>query len=387
MQEKNTAPPSHPFLSHVERLTEAGKFFPLSEDARIEALRSYAVLDTPPEAAFDRVTALAARLFDVPVSTISLADRDRLWFKSVGGPGRDAMPGEISRSSAPCPYVVETRQALAIEDTLLDPQFSSLPLVTGPARLRFYAGTPLLAPSGAVLGTLCLLGIQPRKFCQSEMDLLRDLAASVVTELELRRALLAAEETRSAAEETRSAAEETRTLHRQMFAENPYPMWVIDTETLGFLDVNETALTLYGYTRAEFLALSVLDIQPAEERPRLAAHFRHLFASGTPGVKRGIRRHQTRSGALIWAEVSSHPVRYSGRECADGSRAGHVTERVRTEDALRRSEQKFTFHVQQMPLAAIEVAPDMTVTGWNPAAERTFGYFGSRSHRTAALLV
>lgn len=218
MQEKNAVPPSHPFFSHVKRLTEAGEFSPLSEDARIEALRSYAVLDTPPEAAFDRITALAARLFDVPVSAISLVDRDRLWFKSVGGPGRDAMPGEISRGSAPCPHVVETRQALAIEDTLLDPRFSSLTLVTGPARLRFYAGTPLLAPSGAVLGTLCLLGIRPRKFCQSEQDLLRDLAASVVSELELRR--------------IRLASEETETLHRQMFSENPYPMWVFDAETL-----------------------------------------------------------------------------------------------------------------------------------------------------------
>ena len=364
MQQKNDISPTHPFS-----LITA----PLDEAARLDALRSYAVLDTPPEAAFDRITDLAARLFDVPVSAISLVDRNRAWFKSVGGPGRAALPPEVPRAETPCPRVVETRQALTIEDTLLAPHFSCLPLVTGPARLRFYAGAPLLAGSGAVLGTLCLLDVRPREFPQKEQDLLRDLAASVVSELELRRALFAAEETRLAAEETRLAAEEAHTRHRQMFSENPYPMWVFDTETLRFLDVNETALALYGYTRAEFLALTVLDIRPAVERPRLKTHLRRLAASGLPGGKRGIWRHQTRSGRRIWAEVSSHPVQFGGRNALMAI-AEDVTERVRTENALRRSEQKFAFHVQQMPLAAIELAPDMTVIRWNPAAERAFGY-------------
>ena len=360
MQEKNAVPPSHPLPPHARSAAEDG-FFPLSADARAgeDALRSYAVLDTPPEAAFDRITSLAARLFEVPVSAISLLDRDRLWFKSRGGPGRDILPHEADRSEAPCPHVIETRRALTVEDTLLDPRFSLLPLVTGPPRLRFYAGTPLLTPAGAVLGTLCLLDIQPCKFCRKKQDMLKDLAASVVSELEMRR--------------LRLASEETETLHRQMFSENPYPMWVFDAETLRFLDVNETALALYGYTRAEFLALSVLDIQPAEERPRLAAHLRNLFASGTLGGRCGVWQHQTRGGRRIWAEVSSHPVRYGGRQ-ARMAVAHDVSERVRTEDALRRSEQKFALHVQQMPLAAIEVAPDMTVTRWNPAAEHTFGY-------------
>ncbi len=359
MQEKNAVPPSHSSPPRAKQLAEEGSFSPLSEDARLDALRSCAVLDTPPEAAFDRLTALAARLFDVSVSAVSLVDRDRLWFKSVGGPGCDALPPEVDRSSTPCPQVVELRQALTVQDTLLDPRFCCLPRVLGPAPLRFYAGTPLLAPGGAVLGTLCLLDTRPREFCQSEQDTLRDLAASVVSELELRRALF--------------AAQETETLHRQMFSENPYPMWVFDLQTLQFLDVNEAALALYGYTRFEFLALSLSDLWPEEGRLRLAAKVRTLFASSAFGGKRGIRRHQAKDGTLIWAEVSSHPVQFGGRNALMAI-AQNVTERVRTEDALRRSEQQFAFHVQQMPLAALEIAPDMTITRWNPAAERIFGY-------------
>ncbi len=360
MQQKNDVSPSHPLFRITDfRNTQLRATGPLNEAARLDALRSYAVLDTPPEAAFDRITGFAARLFEVPVSAISLVDCDRIWFKSVGGPGRAALPTEVPRAEAPCPHLVETRQTLTIEDTLLDPRFSGLPLVTGPAHLRFYAGAPLLAGSGAVLGTLCLLDVCPREFPQSKQDLLRDLAASVVSELELRRALF--------------SVQETETVHRQMFSENPYPMWVFDTETLGFLDVNETALALYGYTKAEFLALTVLDIRPAEDRPRFQTYLRELAASGLPGSKHGIWRHQTRSGGRIWAEVSAYPVQFAGRSALMAV-AQEVTERVRMEDALRRSEQKFAFHVQQMPLAAIEIAPDMTITRWNPAAEQAFGY-------------
>ncbi len=359
MQQKNAGQPSRPFPPHTKRLAEEHDLPPLREDARLEALRGYAVLDTPPEAAFDRITDLAARWFDVPVSAISIMDRNRVWFKSRGGPGRAAMPPEVSRSSAPCSYVIAARQALTVEDTRLDPRFSSLTPVAGLPPLRFYAGAPLLTPSGDVLGVLCLLDVRPHEFPRSKQDMLRDLAASVVCELELRRALF--------------SADETHRLHRQMFSENPYPMWVFDAETLQFLDVNETALALYGYTRAEFLARTVLDIRPAEERPHIQAHLKKLTASGTPGGKRGVWQHQTRNGKRIWAEVSSHSVRFGGQN-ALMTIAQDVTERIRTEDALRRSEQKFAFHVEQMPLAAIEIALDMTVTHWNPAAERAFGF-------------
>ena len=323
MQKKNAAPPLHP--TPTAWFAENSDFPPVNEDVRLDTLRSYAVLDTPPEAAFDRLTSLAAHVFDVPVSAISLVDRDRLWLKSCGGPSRAVLPPEAARSSAPCSQVVEMRRVVAIEDTLHAPCFFDLLQKIGPSPLRFYAGAPLLAPNGAVVGTLCVMDVCPREFPQSEQDMLRDLAASVVSELELRRARL--------------AAAEMHTLQRQMFSQNPYPMWVFDAETLGFLDVNEAALALYGCTRAEFLALTVLDIRPAEERSDLQAHLRRLIASGMPG-KRGIWRHQTSSGRLIWADVSSHPVQFGGRNALMAI-AEDVTERVRTEDALRRSEQKF----------------------------------------------
>jgi len=332
---------------------DAPKSEMITEPERLATLQSYAILDTPPEAGLDRLTALAARLFEVPAAVIGFADDRRLWFKSVGGSARDLLPPEISLGDAPCLSALLSPNVLVAEDTQADPCFQSTPLA-----MRFYAGAPLLLPNGIVLGTLCLLDRVPRLFSLEQQESLRDLAAAAVSEIELRR--------------TQASVAESTLFYQQMFAGNPYPMWVIDAETFQFLDVNQAALTLYGYSRTEFLALTVLDIRPPEERASVQAHLTAMVHKSGPS-KRNLWRHETKERIPLWMEVSSHTVRYGGRRALMAV-AQNVTERCRTEEALRRSEQKFAAHVKEMPLAAVEIAPDMTVTGWNPAAERMFGY-------------
>ena len=317
------------------------------------------ILDTPPEAGFDRITALAARLFQVPAALVSLVDGRRVWFKSCGGPACASLPPELSRADVPCPYALLSPEVLVVEDARLDPRFRNTLPVAGPAGLRFYAGAPLQTPGGAMLGTLCLLDFQPRPFSEDQQATLRDLAAGVVGEIEKRRLL--------------AAGRESDLLHRQMFTDNPFPMWVFDAEKLSFLDVNKAAQSLYGYSRAEFLAMTVLDMRPPAERPAIGQHLQALKAEGSKEGTRGTWQHQTKDGSRLWVEVSSHPVRYESRD-ARMAFIQDVSERCRAEGALRRSEQKFAAHVQQMPLGAIELAPDMTVMQWNPAAERIFGY-------------
>ena len=241
----------------------------------------------------------------------------------------------------------------------LDPRFAGNPLVTGEPGLRFYAGAPLMLSGGTAAGSLCLVDFQPRTFSPSEQATLQDLAAGVVSELELRRALI--------------ASAQSEALYRQMFADSPYPMWVFDAETRRFLDVNEAALVFYGYNREEFLALTVFDIRPPEDRPLLEAHLRQQPSLGPNDVNRGIWRHQAKNGTQYCMEIAAHSVQHGGRS-ARMILAQDVTERCRTETALRQSEQKFARHIQQTPLAAIEMDPDMTILSWNPAAERTFGY-------------
>lgn len=156
---------------------------PRNETERLAALHRYKILDTPPEAAFDRVTRLAARLFNMPITLISLVDESRAWFKSCVGFGAS----EVPRDNTLCSFAVLTDEPLIIPDTRLDDRFVCNPFVQAEPGVRFYAGAPLLSPDGFNLGTLCLLDSQPRAPLTLEQQAtLVDLAAMVVDELELR---------------------------------------------------------------------------------------------------------------------------------------------------------------------------------------------------------
>jgi GAF domain-containing protein len=111
------------------------------ERRRLETLREYRILDTAPEPAFDRVTKLAADLFDTPIALVSLVDDCRQWFKSSYGLDVPETPREISF----CEKVVKSERPMIIADTLEDSRFRSNPLVTGEPLIRFYAGVPLRA--------------------------------------------------------------------------------------------------------------------------------------------------------------------------------------------------------------------------------------------------
>ncbi|MFP5487048.1 MAG: GAF domain-containing protein, partial [Acidimicrobiia bacterium] len=106
------------------------------EALRLAALQGLAILDTPPEERFDRLTRLARRLFDVPVALVSLVDADRQWFKSCVGVGITESPRDVSF----CGHAIADRSPLVVEDALLDERFADNPFVTGEMGVRFYAG-------------------------------------------------------------------------------------------------------------------------------------------------------------------------------------------------------------------------------------------------------
>jgi phosphoribosyl 1,2-cyclic phosphodiesterase len=165
-------------LRKVARWQRAAK--PHDEVQRIATLRSLDVLDTPPEERFDRITRLAAALFDVPVALISLVDENRQWFKSSCG--LDA--SETPRDESFCAHAVVSREPLIIPDALLDPRFADNPVVSGPTRVRFYAGAPLILSDGSCIGTLCIIDTRPRELDAAAIARLRDLAALARQEFE-----------------------------------------------------------------------------------------------------------------------------------------------------------------------------------------------------------
>ena len=152
---------------------------PDNERLRLDALRRLAVLDSPAEERFDRITRMARNMFEVPIALVSLVDDHRQWFKSCCGLSVLETPRDISF----CGHAILGEELFVVEDAAQDPRFSDNPLVTGEPHIRFYAGHPLEVSAGLKLGTLCIIDTKPRVLSLREQALLADLASMVESEL------------------------------------------------------------------------------------------------------------------------------------------------------------------------------------------------------------
>jgi diguanylate cyclase (GGDEF)-like protein len=153
------------------------------EKKRLETLKSYDVLDTPPEESFDRVTRIAQTVLRMPIAAIAFIDSHRQWFKSRQG----MTATEAPRETALCNEAIKRDGTFIVEDALRDPRFSEKPSVSGEPHIRFYAGVPLRTRDGYNIGTLCAIDTKPRELDRDEIAILADLAHIVMDELELRR--------------------------------------------------------------------------------------------------------------------------------------------------------------------------------------------------------
>jgi len=165
---------------------------PKNETLRLNTLHSYSILDSLPEHELDDITSLASYICDTPISLISLVDNDRQWFKAKVGLDVDQTP----RTESFCAHTLADGQTMIVEDASSDKRFAENPLVTGNPRIRFYAGAPLIAPNGSVLGSLCVIDTKPKTLSSRQVKALETLSRQVMTLFALR---LAAIETKRAA--------------------------------------------------------------------------------------------------------------------------------------------------------------------------------------------
>lgn len=147
-----------------------------NEEARIQELKRYQILDTEPEVEFDDFTYLAAQICQVPIALISLLDGSRQWFKSRYG----FEITETPQCQSFCHHAIQSDELFEVEDALEDPRFVDSQLVAGEPHVRFYAGAPLISPSGMRMGTICVLDRVPRKLSPEQREMLQRISRQVM---------------------------------------------------------------------------------------------------------------------------------------------------------------------------------------------------------------
>ncbi len=159
-------------------MIEAARFE--KEIERLATLKATALLDTPIEERFERMTRMVCRVMDVPIALFNLVDEDRQFYKSVQG-----LPGmQAPLDAAFCTHTINEQEMLLVPDTRLDERFFDNPFVSGERMsIGFYAGCPIRAANGMPIGTLCAIDTRPRDMSPDQIMALRDLAAMLETEL------------------------------------------------------------------------------------------------------------------------------------------------------------------------------------------------------------
>jgi PAS domain S-box-containing protein len=334
-------------------------FSPVDEGKRLEALRSYAVLDTLPERALDELTELVSQICQAPMARISLVDECRQWFKSTVGEKSTETPRDVSF----CAHALHLKDLLIVPDATVDERFANIPMVTERPAVRFYAGAPLRTPEGFVLGTLCVMDQVPRHLSPLQLRALRVLANQVMAHLELRRHLRSLQES-----EERSKAIVESALDAII---------TIDHED-RITEFNPAAQQMFGRSKDDVLGRELADviIPPSQREAHRQGVTRYLQTQLTKVLDRRLEL------SALRADQTEFPVELTATRLgrSDPPRftafLRDITERQKSEEALRDSEYRLFKVFQSSPVgvavnrweapAFVDVNPAFTaLTGWS----------------------
>lgn len=339
---------------------------PLPEDepSRLQALREYGILDSPPDEGFDNLAKLAAQICETPIALVSLVDAHRQWFKARMGIETPETPRDI----AFCAHAIHGQDLFVVPDTTKDERFADNPLVAADPNIRFYAGMPLVTPTGHAMGTLCVIDRAPKQLTADQMNALRILGQQVISRLELKRRQIELEQSLAMREQAdRTNADIIRAIERGL-------------EGVAFLDkdgcytyMNPAHAAIYGYKPEELTGRSWKTLYEPEWIARIEQeYFPGLLDTGHwTGLVQG----RTQSGGQIYAELSlvlaeqpHDPARWLMCTCRD------VTERVTSRHQLEAHRENLT---QAQALAHVGSWEWNIASGteiWSDEQFRIFGY-------------
>jgi PAS domain S-box-containing protein len=302
---------------------------PLDESARLEDLRSYEILDTPPELAFDELVNLAAKICDAPMAAVSLVDSDRQWFKARLG----IQPTQTGRENAFCAHgIVNEENLFVVEDARQDPRFSGLPLVQEEPHIQFYTGAKLSSAEGHALGMLCVMDRAPRKLNDFQKEALQILARQVSARLELHRELEAHQRSRELLELKNKQLRKSESLYHSLVEHAP--LFILRKNTEGRITfANQFLCKAHHRTQAEVIGRTDFDLLPKEIAARIRLTDQRVIATGQ--TIETIEQIAVEDGRSIHVQIVTQPL-YDDRGVISGVQviSKDFTERHRLEKEL-----------------------------------------------------
>ncbi len=301
---------------------------PDNDAERVATLHSYGILDTPPEQGYEDVTAFATYICAAPYSTITFVDKDRQWFKSEAGFGTN----ETGRSDGFCACALLSPETLIVEDTFLDPRFSENPFVLDGPRIRFYAGAPIVAPNGHILGTVCVFDDKPRQLSSVQIAGLESLARQVQGLLEQRHAI-------SRLETALTLSKEAERRLGELAAIVDSSDDVILSKNLDgtITSWNKAAAQVFGYSAEEIVGTSVLKLIPESLRSEEKTIIENIRAGKR--IEHFETQRLTKNGTLIDVSLTISPVRDARGEIVGASKIlRDISGRKRVEETLLQAE-------------------------------------------------
>jgi PAS domain S-box-containing protein len=338
-----------------------------AESTRLACLDALFVLDTAREPLFDSFVRMAAQVCESSMATISLIDADRQWLKaSVGLAGL----GETPRRFAFCAHAIDSDDLMEVPDARDDARFADNPFVRREPGVRFYAGAPLILPSGERVGTLCVLDTQARTLTSAQRSTLVSLAALVTQALTMRRDLI--ERTLAARRESDIALADRSAELEDLYTNAPCGYYSLDADG-KFMRINDTALRWLGCTRDEVCGkLGILDFLDAEGRGYFEARFpclprdgRNLDIEYDLVGRQGVRRRVLGSASAV--------VGPDGEFLMTRTTVHDISELHRAREHLRRlgAEQQTIIDNDMVGIVKLK---DRRIVWANKGAEKMFGW-------------
>ena len=361
--------------------TQSGPLGPRSwsENDRIAALESYAILDTPTESKFDDLVRLAAETFGAPIAVVNLVAGNRQWFKAEVGIGARELPLDVSI----CAHAILQNDFMVVPDTLEDSRFDCNPLVTAENGLRFYAGALLRSDEGLPIGTVCVLDRAPRPAGISDHQrlVLEVLARQVMVQLELRKTMAAqssrAEELSETVRERTIAIRELRSVeerYRLVGRATNDAIWDWDFAT-NHVTWNEALETVHGYAPDTVEPTGewwIEQIHP-DDRARVD-HGIHAAIDGTADSWSDEYRFRRADGSYASIFDRGHIIRDdAGKAVRMIGAMLDLTERQQTRAELGINEERLRLATQAAEVGFWDVDVIHDILIWPPIVKRMFG--------------